>query len=96
MLFELEVGIRKSERVEKSERRMHDLLTPFPVLSFTPEDARAAAIIRADLERRKQPIGPFDTLIAGQALARNLTLVTANMREFSRVRGLAWQDWTVS
>jgi tRNA(fMet)-specific endonuclease VapC len=40
------------------------------------------------------PIGPFDTLIAGQALARGMTLVTANMREFSRVEGLRLEDWT--
>jgi tRNA(fMet)-specific endonuclease VapC len=38
-------------------------------------------------------IGPYDTLIAGQALARQLTLVTANVSEFSRVKGLSWQDW---
>jgi tRNA(fMet)-specific endonuclease VapC len=50
--------------------------------------------LRAILEAQKQPIGPYDTLIAGQALARGYTLVTANYREFSRVEGLLWEDWS--
>ena len=49
--------------------------------------------IRAALEASGKPIGAYDLLIAGQALARQLTLVTANVSEFSRVKGLSWQDW---
>ncbi len=45
------------------------------------------------LQSRGTPIGPFDILIAGQALARNLTLVTNNTREFRRVAGLQVEDW---
>ena len=57
-------------------------------------DARAAGAIRRDLEARGRPIGPYDVLIAGQARARELVLVTANTREFERVDGLRLEDWT--
>lgn len=61
---------------------------------FDTEDARAAAAIRADLKRKGTPIGPYDLLIAGQAMARGLAVVTANVREFERVDGLKVEDWT--
>jgi len=64
------------------------------VLAFTGSDAVSAAHIRATLEKQKQPIGPYDPLIAGQAIARGLTLVTANVGEFARVDGLQWEDWS--
>ena len=48
----------------------------------------------AALETAGMPIGPYDLLIAAQALRSGATLVTANVAEFSRVHGLAWQDWT--
>ena len=49
--------------------------------------------MRAQLERVGQPIGAYDALIAGQAVRRGLTLVTANAREFERVDGLMCEDW---
>jgi tRNA(fMet)-specific endonuclease VapC len=58
-------------------------------MSFDSKSARVAASIRAALEAQGQMIGPYDVLIAGQALAYSLTLVTGNLREFSRVPGLA-------
>ena len=51
-------------------------------------------MIRAYLENKGVPIGPFDTQIAAQGLARNLTVVTNNIREFSRIPGLKVEDWT--
>ena len=56
-------------------------------------DARCAAEIRAVLNAAGTPIGSYDILIAGQAVARELTLVTHNTREFSRVQGLRIEDW---
>jgi tRNA(fMet)-specific endonuclease VapC len=80
-----------------SARRDHNLATidgaRFPVVAFDQSDARHAGAIRADLKGRGTPIGPFDVLIAGQALARNLTLVTKNVREFRRVPDLSVEDW---
>jgi tRNA(fMet)-specific endonuclease VapC len=64
------------------------------LLPFEDEDARAAGEIRAILEAVGKPIGAYDLLIAGQALRRNFTLVTADVAEFKRVKGLAWQDWS--
>jgi tRNA(fMet)-specific endonuclease VapC len=71
----------------------HSLAGPIVLLPFDDEDSKVAGAIRAGLERSGKPIGAYDVLIAGQALQRNLTLVTANVSEFSRVKGLAWQDW---
>jgi len=62
--------------------------------TFDDEDAQSAGAIRAALEVRGKPIGAYDLLIAGQALARKFTLVTANVKEFARVKGLVWQDWS--
>jgi tRNA(fMet)-specific endonuclease VapC len=63
------------------------------VLEFDQEDARQAGEIRALLALRGTPIGPYDVLIAGQAKARRLTLVTRNTAEFSRVHDLRIENW---
>ena len=68
----------------------------FEVVPFDAADARAAGAVRANLEAIGRPIGPLDTLIAGQALARGLILVTANTQEFVRVEGLHCEDWSIS
>jgi len=65
----------------------------FEVLAFDTEDARMAGEIRALLAAQGTPIGPYDILIAGQAAARGLVLVTGNVREFTRVTRLQVQDW---
>jgi tRNA(fMet)-specific endonuclease VapC len=92
--FELWYGIAKSARIEINTQRLEALLSSSVfALPFDNEDARVAGSIRADLQTAGRPIGGYDYLIAGQALARHLTLVTANVSEFSRVRGLSWQDW---
>ena len=67
----------------------------FEIVSFDEEDAKSAARVRAALRRAGKPIGPFDVLIAGQALRRGLILITHNTREFSRVEGLKIEDWEV-
>ena len=92
--FELWYGVAKSARPEVNAQRLETFLAgPVIVLPFDDEDARVAGAIRAALEISGKPIGSYDLLIAGQALARQLTLVTANVSEFSRVKGLTWQDW---
>ena len=68
----------------------------FEVVPFDAADAREAGAVRANLEAIGRPIGPLDTLIAGQALARGLILVTANTQEFVRVEGLHCEDWSIS
>jgi tRNA(fMet)-specific endonuclease VapC len=65
----------------------------FPVLEFDKEDARHAGEVKALLAAQGISIGPFDVLIAGQAMARRMILVTHNIREFARVPGLRFEDW---
>jgi tRNA(fMet)-specific endonuclease VapC len=65
----------------------------FSVVEFDKEGARQAGAIRALLASKGTPIGPYDVLIAGQAVARNLILVTHDTQEFGRVPGLRFEDW---
>jgi tRNA(fMet)-specific endonuclease VapC len=65
----------------------------FAVIEFDKEDSRQAGKIRAFLAGHGRPIGPYDVLIAGQAMARDMTLVTHNRREFGRVPELRIEDW---
>ena len=95
VLFELWYGVAKSSQVQENTERLRVLLSgDLDLLDFDDEDARTAGQVRADLEKAGTPIGAYDLLIAGQALRRGLTVVTANISEFSRVAGLSWQDWT--
>jgi tRNA(fMet)-specific endonuclease VapC len=94
VLFELQYGIERSAYPFPNQQRLKRFITEgIEILPFNEEDADSAARIRALLEKQKQPIGPYDTLIAGVALARDLTVVTANVREFTRIQGLKWEDW---
>jgi tRNA(fMet)-specific endonuclease VapC len=91
VLHELFYGAFKSARVAQNVALVDAL--QFTVLEFDKEDARQAGEIRAILAARGTPIGPYDVLIAGQATARNLTLVSHNTDEFGRVPGLRLADW---
>ncbi|MBO0834424.1 MAG: hypothetical protein J2P28_02760 [Actinobacteria bacterium] len=64
------------------------------LLEFDDQDAQSVGKVRAALEKAGTPIGAYDLLTAGQALRRELTVVTANTGEFDRVTGLDWQDWS--
>ncbi len=91
VIHELYYGAFKSQRVEQNVARVDAL--QFSVLEFDEEDARQAGQIRAHLASKGTPIGPHDVLIAGQAKARDLTLVTHNTTEFQRIPGLKLEDW---
>jgi tRNA(fMet)-specific endonuclease VapC len=88
---ELFYGAFKSRRASHNVALVDSL--QLAVLEVDKEDARQAGEIRAALALRGTPIGPYDVLIAGQAKARNLTLVTHNTDEFGRVPGLRLEDW---
>jgi tRNA(fMet)-specific endonuclease VapC len=93
--FELWYGIAKSSRQETNRERLKTFFAgPITQLPFEDEDAQAAGSLRAALEAAGEPIGAYDLLIAGQALRHKTTLVTANVSEFGRVKGLTWQDWS--
>jgi len=93
-VFELWYGVTKSTRTQANAARVDTFLAgPLSVLPFTGPDAKAAGSLRSQLEAAGRPIGAYDLLVAGQSLQHELTLVTANVREFSRVKGLVWEDW---
>jgi tRNA(fMet)-specific endonuclease VapC len=92
--FELWYGVAKSARPSANEQRVEAFFAgPLSLLPFESEDAKVAGKIRAALETTGKPIGAYDLLIAGQALRHELTLVTANVREFGRIKGLQSVDW---
>lgn len=90
---ELRTGAAKSSNPIRTLRLAENFLRPLLVADFTSDDAAAYAKVRAKLERAGTPIGPLDTLIAAQAVARKLILVTNNEREFRRVHGLQIENW---
>ena len=90
-LYELLVGVEKSRDSEKNRRLLDDALAPFVILAFDETPALEAAKVRGSLE--KKGIGPYDTLIAGHALALGVKLITANTKEFRRVHGLKLENW---
>lgn len=97
VIYELQFGVAKSHpnRREGNAEKLRVFLTnPFLVLPFSTEHCAIAAVLRADLERAGKIIGAYDLLIAAQAIANRLTLITANESEFSRVPGLRWKNWT--
>jgi len=88
---ELYFGAFRSARSTENLARIGRLR--IPIVDFDREDAVEAGRIRAALASAGTPIGPYGVLIAGQAKARDLTLITRNTREFGRVSGLSVQNW---
>lgn len=91
-VFEVEFGLTKNPASRARNAELWcELQSNLTVLEFSTLDAASAARVR--LQTAAQPIGPSDTLIAGVALARGLTVVTNNTAEFGRVLGLNVVDW---
>lgn len=88
---ELYFGAYKGHRIAENLARLEALR--IPLLEFDLEDARHAGDISAFFKRAGTPIGPYDLLIAGQARARKLILITRTLREFHRVPGLDVEAW---
>jgi tRNA(fMet)-specific endonuclease VapC len=93
VLTELLHGAAKSSRPEHHRAEVERFAARLEVLPFDDIAADHAADIRATLERKGQPIGGYDLLIAGHARSRGLTIVTGNLVEFGRVDGLRCEDW---
>jgi tRNA(fMet)-specific endonuclease VapC len=93
VLFEMEVGIAKSGSPKKRRLQLDNFAATVNILPFGHEEVKAATGIRVDLENRGKPIGPYDVLIAGTALANKGVLVTHNISEFGRIEGLQLEDW---
>jgi len=93
VMHELYYGAYKGQRRVENVDRVDAL--QFEVLDFDREDARQAGELRAQLAAAGTPIGPYDVMIAGQAIARALALVTHNLREFQRIPKLRVEDWEI-
>ncbi len=90
---ELFLGALKSERPKQNLKKLERFMAPFASLPFDDRAARIYGRIRARLEKVGRTIGPNDFLIAAIAFANDVTLVTHNMGEFSRVKNLKVEDW---
>jgi tRNA(fMet)-specific endonuclease VapC len=90
---ELLYGAARSQDPAKEQGRVVVFMAPLVSFPFDDAAAEKYAQIRHDLERAGQRIGAHDLEIAAIAVARQLTLVTHNVSEFSRVSGLMWEDW---
>ena len=94
-IAELEYGASKSLYREKNRQAILDFCSNFiNILDFSAEDTEAYGLIRAYLEKKGTPIGPYDLQIAAQGLTRNFTIVTNNYDEFARIPDLKVEDWT--
>ena len=92
-LFELEYGVEKSQYRQRSKDALAKFLLPLNLINLDRFSALEAAIIRAQLEKKGMPIGPYDLLIAGLARSRDMILVTNNIKEFEKVVGLHLENW---
>ena len=90
---EMQYGVYNSSNIEKNRIALTEFLAPFEILNFDDADAELFGRLRADLKSKGTIIGAYDMLIAAQAIARNLILVTNNTGEFKRIIGLKLEDW---
>jgi len=93
VISELQYGVAKSSQPERNRQLLDAFLRPFQIVPYDEAAAEAYGIIRADLEKKGQPIGREDLLIAAHALSADLTLVTNNEAEFQRVPNLRVENW---
>ena len=90
---ELQYGVQKSQHRGQNRQALEQFLIPLTIADFDHKAAVVYGVIRAALERQGTPIGSLDTLIAAHALSLDVTLVTNNVREFSRVPDLKLVNW---
>ena len=90
---ELVYGARHSSRVSENLVSLESFFAPYTSLPFDDRCAEHYGLIRADLAREGRTVGPNDVMIAATARAHDLTLVTHNVKEFSRIVGLRVEDW---
>jgi tRNA(fMet)-specific endonuclease VapC len=92
-LAELEYGVYKSMNKLRNKTALAGFLVPVSILPFSENAARVFGEIRAKLEMEGRVIGGYDMLIAAQALAEGMTLVTNNICEFERISELRVENW---
>ncbi len=85
--------MQKSQKIQGTQDALDRFVLPLTILDIDRQAATDAANIRAQLERKGTPIGPYDLLIAGLARSRNMILVTNNTKEFERIDNLLLENW---
>jgi len=93
---ELEYGVARSRDPGRNRIALLEFLFPFTILDFDQKAAMEYGRIRSSLEARGRPVGPMDLLLAAQAKAHRLILVTNNEKEFARIDGLRIENWARS
>ncbi len=93
-IAELEYGIEKSSQKENNRISLIKFVSIFNIISFDDQDAIPYGKLKAELSKAGNIIGPIDMLLAGQAISKNLILVTNNTDEFQRISNLHIEDWT--
>lgn len=96
VVSELSYGTQKGRWKKTNAALLEQFLLDFKIAAFDEHAAHCCGTIRAALEKKGKPIGPMDTLIAAHAVSLGMTLVTHNVREFSRVSGLKVENWAVT
>jgi tRNA(fMet)-specific endonuclease VapC len=91
-IYELLTGVEKCRDPETERDKVETLVATLHELAFDHNAAARTAGVRARMEGQGATIGPYDVMLAGQALAQSLTLVTSNRNEFRRVRGLRTEN----
>jgi tRNA(fMet)-specific endonuclease VapC len=92
-VFELYFGIEKNNSQQRNLTALENFIAPLMLVDFSVESAKKAAKIRSILQKQGTPIGAYDLQIAAIAVAENMTLLTNNVREFERVKGLKLENW---
>jgi len=92
-LAELEYGVEKSEKINQNKLALIKFLTPVEIRNFDGNAAQKYGVIRSELERSGNIIGPYDMLIAAHALSLKYILVTNNTKEFKRIKNLKLENW---
>jgi len=92
-LYELYAGVERCRQPASERHKVDAFVRPLQLLPFDQIAAAHTARIRWQLEQKGKVIGPYHLMLAGQALALGLPLVTHNIREFKRVPGIMLEDW---
>ena len=92
-MAEMEYGVSKSLYRDKNRQALINFASAFDIIAFNDSDAEVYGLIRAELEKKGQIIGPYDMQIAAQAITRDLILVTNNTAEFARIPNIKLENW---
>ena len=90
---ELQYGVAKSNHRKKNADRLEEFLAPLEIIPYDQPAANVYGDIRFQLEKRGEPIGPLDLLIAAHAVSRDLIIITNNDKEFKRIKSLKVENW---